>query len=428
MILTKKHSAGLLLLFLLIASLSCETEKRFPPKGYIPNTPKATEKLEAAYFWVPQDQLNSSYWKDANYVELTLTDGATKNLYGEGYLNMTGTYNGVKDFNKGRDTQATIKAGYDEEYLYLLVEWKDTTADASNMTRLLFGDEDPIKPTESADGWTSQRNQDALTITFGNTSEVKDAWKWSMASTAPLNMAINLDVDNDGSLMDNSGILVPNTAEDNATSGPRYEWSGKRQEIVLADGSSRLLDPAYYLLDMDSMKIDFVGDVELGKIAFNDRGDCKLCHGLNGNGDIAGDAPSNGGPLNQVFTNRYTRNGLVNYMKSTGHDGRRSWQRIESDSVDVLAFMRGIAGQPGHTLAVPQNTPEIRAYTNVAVGTVQSKNSSYTVLLRRKLTNANTEDIQFDPVKSYPVSIHLSDNDDINFISSASIEMIFNPK
>lgn len=427
---TKKYSIEFFLLFLLLALFSCESEKRFPPNGYIPNTPELTEKLEAAYFWVSQDELNSPYWKDADYVEVSLSDGDTKNLYGEGFLNMTGTYNGVRDFNKGKDPEMTLKAGYDDEYLYILAEWKDTTADPSFMTRILHGFSDADKPEVDPEGWTSQRNQDNILVLFDNDNG-KDVWKWSMASSAPLNMAHDLEIGSDGELIDDTETLIPNSADGGPISGPRYEWSGNRQEIILADGTSRLLDPAYYIVEEESLKIDFVGNVELGRTAFNDRGNCKLCHGPDGNGVIEGDAPANGGPLNRVFTNRYSREGLVEFINSSGHEGRgpQYWGRIKSDSaavVDILAFMRGIAGQPGHTLIVPADEPEIRAYTNVAVGTIQSRNSEYKVLFRRKLTSSNPENVQFSPTNTYKLSIRLSDNDEINYIESETVEMIFN--
>ena len=59
------REATLLLLFIVL-STSCETEVRYPPQGYIPNTPIATETLEAQYFWVAQDKLNSPYSREAS--------------------------------------------------------------------------------------------------------------------------------------------------------------------------------------------------------------------------------------------------------------------------------------------------------------------------------------------------------------------------
>lgn len=415
-------------LLLLIAIISCESEKRIPPRGYIPVKPESTEKLEAAYFWVSQDQLNSPYWKDATFVEATLSDGNTENLYPDGYLNMTGTYHGLSDFNEGKNPEVIIKAGYDSEYLYILVEWKDTTTDASLASRLFVGPDDPLKP-DSVNGWTSQRNNDNLTILFPMEGEGFDAWKWNMSYTAPLNMALNLSADNSGNINDDSELLNENSVDGSPRGRPKYEWNGERQEISLPDGTRRLLDPAYYLLD--EMKTEFIGDMAKGQRAFNLTADCRFCHGPDGNG--ISDGFTNGGALNDVFTNRYSREGLIDFIDSPGHEGRgpQYWGRIKNDSaavVDIITFMRGIAGVPGNSIIVPSTEAEVRAFTSVGTGTVSKQNSMYQILLRRRLKNGVSGDIQFSPENNYSLSIRLSDNDDINFIESQNIELIFKSK
>ena len=416
------------LLFTIVALIyfsACESEKRIPPKGYIPNTPESVEKLEAAYFWIPQDQLNSPYWKEANYVEITLSNGSIRNLYPDGYLNMTGTYNGLADFNRGDDAKATIKAGYDDEFVYLLIEWKDTTADASLASRIFNGPED-VRKQDTTGGWTSQRNQDNMLVFFGLPEGGYDVWKWSMAYTAPLNLALNLSADASGIVDGETEILHDNSSDGTSRSRPRYEWNGERQEITLSDGTRRLLDPAYYLLD--DMKMDFEGDVEKGQKAFNVTADCRYCHGPNGNG--ISDGYTNGGALNDVFTNRYTREGIVELIDSPGHEGRgpQYWGRIKNDSAavfDLVTFLRGIAGVPGNTIVPPSSEPDISALTNVGTGTVSTRNTSYQILLRRRLQNGNSEDVQFTPENTYTLSIRLSDNDEINFLESQNLELIF---
>ncbi len=419
-----KITFRLLPLFLFILFVACESEKRIPPKGYIPVSPEPTEQLEAAYFWIPQDQLSSSYWKEAPYVEAAFSNGATNNLYADGYLNMTGTYNGTADFNKGDDSEMKIRAGYDAEYLYIMVEWKDTTADASYASRLFAGSDDPLK-ADTSGGWTSQRNMDNLKLLFDMQGNGFDVWNWSMAYTAPLNMALNISGDNSGNIIDDTEILTENSTG-NSRSRPPWEWNGERQEISLADSTRRLFDPAYYLLD--DMKMEFVGDMEKGQKAFNVTADCRFCHGPNGNG--VPDDYTNGGALNDVFTNRYTRDGLVNYIGSSSHEGSgpQYWGRIENDSaavVDIIAFLRGIAGLPGNTITVPATVPDVVVETSVGTGTVNKKNSVYKVLLRRKLTNANPDDVQFLPENTYTFSLRLSDNDEINYIESQDLQLIF---
>lgn len=418
-----------ILLFLLSLTLivACETEKRFPPKGYIPVSPEASENLEAAYFWVPQDKLNSSYWKDAKFVRLNLSDISTKNLYDDGFLNMTGTYDGLNDFNNGNDVEATIKAGYDSEFLYLLVEWKDTTANASNMTWLWYGPEDDLK-SDSSTGWTSQWNNDNVSVIFENPdSENDDVWKWSLANTAPFDMAYNLKKDNAGNISDPvENTIIRNSNDNSSRSGPKYEWNGERQEIVLADESVKIIDPAYFIYDEN--KMEFKGDIEAGESVFNTKADCKFCHGHNGNGIPEG--YTNGGALNSPFTNTYSREGLEEYIGSRGHEGSGTqyWGKIKNNPTDIenlLGFIRGIAGTPGNILIKPENI-EVSAISNISMGGIEKRNTNYRVLLKRKLMPDSASDISFDPQKTYNLSLRFSDNDEINFVGAEGIKLIFN--
>lgn len=412
-----------LLLFLIITS--CEQEKRFPPKGYIPNTPKASQQLEAQYFWSAQDKINSSYWKDANYVDVQLKNLKIKNLYGDGYLNMTGTYNGVSDFNRGKDPQLRLKAGYDDNFLYILVEWKDTTANASFMTWKWDGPPDSHK-TDSTTGWTTQKNNDNITLLFDNeASDTKDAWRWSLAYTAPFDFALNLKADGNGVLdpLDYPGKR--NGDSENSRSGPNYEWNGERQDVTLPNGSVKILDPAYYLLD--SNKIPVSGNISTGQTIFNNTADCKFCHGINGSGE--NEDYSDAVPLNSEFTNKFSREGLVDFISSSGHEGSgdQYWGHIKNDPdkiQDLLAFIRGIAGVPGYVLEKPDNQ-EISAISNISVGGIEYKNSTYKVLFKRQLTGNSNNDISFSPSETYTLSIQISDNDEINYIGADSIELIF---
>ena len=410
----------------LLLALACESEKRIPPRGYIPSEPVLTENLEAAYFWIPQDKINSPYWKEATYTTAVLTNASTGNLYEDGYLNATGTYLGTDDFNQGRDPELKVKAGYDDNYLYIMLEWKDTTVDASHMTRLFQGPSDPLK-TDTAGGWTSQRNQDNIVLLFDmNNGDSKDAWKWSVATTAPFDRAANLTADAQGELTGNVPGITRNGPTDSSRMAPDYEWNGRRQEITLPDGTTKLLDPAYYLLD--DFKMPVPGDIQSGQTVFNHTADCRFCHGPDGNG--VADEFTSGGALNRVFTNRFSRGGLVEFIGSSGHEGggTKYFGKIENDPEvvgDLLTFLRGIAGQPGYSLALPQEEAEIVALTNVGLGSINTANSSYKVLLRRKLQNGKTEDIQFDPDQTYTFSIRLSDNDEINYVEANDIRLIF---
>ena len=420
-----KHVAWLFSILSIIAA--CESDKRFPPRGYIPNTPKTTEKLEAAYFWEPQNKINSSYWKDADFVEVSLSDIETHQLYDDGYLNMTGTYRGMLDFNKGADPKVKIKAGYDNTFLYILIEWKDTTSNPSYKTWLWNGPADKVK-NDTTTGWTSQRNNDNFSLLFDlDNSDIKDVWKWSLAYTAPFDMALNLETDNQGTIIP----IIPqtiarNAADESPRSGPMYEWNGERQEVILPDSTVKLLDPSYYLLD--SKKQVLTGDIGAGQVIYNQTADCRYCHGENGNG--IPDGFTNGGTLADVFTNKYSREGLIEFIGSSSHEGGggQYFGKIENDSVKVenlITFLRGIAGIPGNLLIKPASNPEIKAILNISLGGIEKRNSAYKVLLQRKLISDNPNDISFFPGTSYTFSVRFSDNDEINYVGANAIELTF---
>jgi hypothetical protein len=424
---TKRLNILSFLLFLVL-TFSCEFEKRIPPRGYLPVSGISTTQLEASYFWLPQNKLNSSYWKDADFLEVSLSNLATHNLYADGYLNMTGTYNGLSDFNRGHDPLVKIKAGYDDENIYILIEWKDTTANASYMNWFYDGTEDAHK-TDTSGGWTSQRNSDNFILLFDlDGSSVKDAWKWSLALTAPFDMAYNLQANNNGILSGIPDNTVRNAPDTSSRSGPAFEWNGNRQEIFLADSTRILLDPAYFLLD--NHKIAFEGDPAAGQKIFNQTADCKFCHGLNGNGDFEG---SEGGVLADVKTLRMSRNDLVSFISGFDHEGSgdQYWGRIKNNPTDItnlLSFLRGLAGIPGSTLIQPIINPDIKALTNIGIGTISSSNSIYKVLLIRALNTGKANNVVFTPDKVYTFSIRFSDNDDINYIGASDLQLIFKSK
>lgn len=419
----KKFLMGFLVSIMLI--VACESEKRYPPQGYLPNSPKATQQLEAAYFWVPQNKISSSYWKNANYVELSLTNLETGNLYADGYLNMTGTFDGLNDFNKGKNPQAKIKAGYDDEYVYILVEWKDTTANATFGTWHFDGRNDALKADDPS-GWTSQGNSDHLSLLFDmNGSGTKDVWKWSLAYTAPFDMALNLSANSSGKIIE-TGIenAIRNASTSDSRIGPSYEWNGARQEYTTTDGSVKIIDPAYYLLEDNSMP--YTGDVNAGQVVFNSTADCAFCHGQNGNGESDYGAT----PLNIPKINKYSREGLLEFISEDEHEGSggQYWGKISSNATaqtDLLAFLRSIAGVPGYMLDPTLITSDISALCNISVGGIERNNTEYKVLFKRKLNADSNEDISFDPTGTYTFSLHLSDNDDINYIGITNLELIF---
>ena len=139
-------------------------------KAYFPQPPKAkvpteTAALEASFVSTAPITINDAYWKNADFLKVPVSDLNKGSLYPDGFLNMTGTYNGLTSFNKGADPKVVMKAAYDNTKLYLYIEWIDSDIDPAIEASWLYGPADPLK-TDTTGGWTSQGNSDKLALAF----------------------------------------------------------------------------------------------------------------------------------------------------------------------------------------------------------------------------------------------------------------------
>lgn len=410
-----------ILCLLLILAVSCETEKRPPLTGFIPPENTSTENLQVAYFWQSQENLNAAYWNQANYCNPTMFNGTTEQLPAKGYLNMSGTYQGLSDFNQGNTPNVSLKAGYDTEHIYILVEWDDTTQNAANGKLLWNGPDDPLKK-ETTDGWTAQGGSDNIALIFENQKKTQiDAWYWSLAQTAPFNMALNTNIVNN-KIDRNTQIYEQSNTNNNLS--PKYEWNDQIQKYLPpGETDTLILDPAYYLLS--SYAIPISGDVSKGQTAFNQTADCRFCHGPNGNG--IPDGYTNGGALYGTFISRYTKQGLIEFISS--HEGGSSFYfgRIKHDAQtvnDLVTFLRALPGFPGQVISIPEKTG-VTAQCNATVGGIREVNNKYQVLFSRKLNNNNNNDIQFSRNNNLRVKVRVFDNDFINYIESEYVTLEF---
>jgi mono/diheme cytochrome c family protein len=437
------------LLLLIVLAGSCEKDYYFTPPP--PPSSDQTTTLEAAFVSTPPTTINSSYWKTADYLKVNATDVSTNNLYGDGLLNMTGSYLGVSSFNNGVDPGLKIKAAYDNDNLYILAEWTDKDLDLSDGSWLRRGPVDPLK-ADSTSGWTSQRNSDRIAFAFevnaasspagsfsnvgcaaschsnGNnkfmypTSGTVDFWNWSAAKTNPMGYAEDM-IANSDSLSDDSGqrIFYRNTNGTTDRSGPAYEWDGSSQTVTLPNGQSSILDPGYYIKN----KTPFIGDAARGDSIYNRTsppGDCSVCHGDRGQGGTEG-------AINQISQNKKSRNALMLSMSFVADMGPYWGTLSPGEKDDVIAYLRGLSGVPGYYLNTPDGSnADIKASSNLtpiditnAMLPATNKHTLYQVLFVRKLKTNNADDIQFDKSTSsnYTFGVALMDNDGINHIGSA---------
>ena len=455
-----KSNKILLLLFgiVLLVVAACQKDYNYvippaPPKAP-PKVSEQTTTLEAYFTNTHPNTINATYWKTANYLNVTAATLSKNFLYGDGALNMTGTYNGLTDFSKGGDPKISIKAAYDSANIYILAEWYDSTVNPSQGVWLYNGKYDQYKPTEATGGWTSQRNSDKLALafeianasspagTFSNvgcqacchvngsntvmtpTSGTVDIWNWNLSTSSPLGLMHDM-VSNATGLSNDAGtaLATRNTSGTTDRSGPAFEWDGTPQSVTLPSGTTSLLDPSYYLLNKTAMP----GNAVNGEALYT--ANCETCHGVGG---IGGESIA----INSIGQNKKSRaaykDAMDNVADMSGYWGVMNAQQRD----DIVTYLRGLAGAPGYCLnASPSgSTADISVVTNVTPTNISNSmfastnhHTKYQVLIIRKLKTNNADDIQFDlsTNKIYNFGIAVMDNDGKNHVGSAKQVLTF---
>jgi hypothetical protein len=450
----KKSTATLFFTTMILLAVvvdSCQKDYLVPRPLPTPNVGVETATLEANKVQEAPNSVNSAYWRTANFLTVQAKDINTKNLYSaDGLLNLTNTFNGLSDFNNGQEAEIVVKAAYDANKLYMYFEWSDETIDASRLSHLFDGPEDPLNSSSSAEDWTSQRNDDQLSIAFdingsssaaGTFSEVGcaaschsnemkpefgsvDIWNWSLALSEPLGYALDMNTNPDSGLINDEGRVMyqRNSITSNHRSGPKFEWDGETQNVTRPDGSLSILDPGFYLLN----KSIFTGDAKAGGPTY-ERECGETCHGVHGEGygpDL------DGTPFNKPgVMNRYSRSFFKEFSISDDHSGKTTFATLTPQQVDdVIAKVRGFTGVPGYYLEYPDGShADITTSSNVILAKLNPKGTRYKLVLIRDLETTNTDDVQFDLDKStlYTFGLALMDGDGVNHIGSIKETLTF---
>ena len=418
-----KYKFHVILFLVSTMNLGCTYyENEPPPKPFVP---KASLTLEAAYTSLNPTTINSPFWNTVNFYEVTSTSITTGSISAEdGIFNSSGTLNGTTSFNGGEDPGLTLKAGYDDSFIYILASWKDKTFNASNNSWFFNGHPDPNKPG-ATDGWTSQQNDDNIIFEFPISGSESDIWKWSLSLSEPLGYALDMYKDAGGTDYDAGDRIFVRNAVDplDFRSGPVYDWDGMDNQTLERNPGpvATILDPAYYLLNTKSI----VGDAELGDAAFLSA--CAVCHGNEAEGE-------EGPPLNA--RGKFMRLSFAAFQSNVSrgsHDGSSYYSSLtEEERINLYARLKGFSGVPGYILQNPTGSnSDISAISNVQLALIDEKteNTGYSVLLIRPLSTGNTDDIVFNPLNTpYTFHVFLSDNDDLNKIGEMNIELTFKPK
>lgn len=455
-----KNSTGFIggFLFLLLISACTRDYLYVTPPPPPPHIPGLTTTLEAWKATTAPTSVSSAYWKTSDYFNVAVENMSTGGTYGDGWLNMTGTYDGLTAFNKGNDPKLVLKAAYDNENLYIYAEWKDTTVNLSQGSWLFYGPSD-AKKSDDPSGWSAQRNADHIAFAFdidgdasgaagsfatvgcqaschgtGNTATMLpqtgkvDLWDWNLATSVPMNYLHDRIATSSG-LTDDAGtpVAVRNATGSASRSGPAYDWDTSNQYYTNPFGQKVLLNKAFYLLN----KTTFLGDAANGKTIYESAsapGDCISCHGPNGIG-------ANEQAVNGIAQNKKSRLALIDGMDNAA-DMTPYWGPLNaSQRNDVLAYLRGLSGTPGYYLQTPTGScADITTQSNLspinidnAVSVAKNQHGPYQIVIIRKLKTNNPDDVQFDFSKSktYKFGVALMDNDGRNHIGSKLITLTF---
>ncbi len=391
-----------------------------------PEIPTPTTTLEASYVAKSPNKITAGYWKTADYLIINAQNLTTSQVPpDDGIFNVSGLFNGLSDFNQGKNPSITMKAAYDNDSLYILVSWKDTLYNMSKTNWLYNGPVDP-KKAGSTLGWTSQRSDDAFVLSFDMTGSKRDVWNWSLALSEPLGYAIDM-IDNSGVTTNDAGdrTYLRNIAGSTNRSGPKYDWDGQQQEIKRTLGGFTILDPGYYLLN----KKLFTGDLINGDFVYQTK--CTSCHGPTGNGDGASNPV--GIKLNKPGQfNRRTRPALDAFASSQSqHEGAIHYPAGETDRTDLFARLRAFSGIPGYYLQNPTgSSSDIQSLSNVQLAKIDEYNTKgYSVLMMRKLNTGNTDDVVFNSEQMvYNFNFSVTHNDELNKIGITTQQLTFKQK
>jgi len=412
------------LLCLLMAG--CTYYERDPVKVPVPEKSDPTTTLEATHVTTSPNKISSNYWKTADYLPLTEQNQVTAQVQAaDGLFNMSGTYAGLGSFNMGIDPDVRLQAAYTNDSIYILVSWKDTVYNASHSNWVYDGPSDPNK-AGSTTGWTSQRADDNFLIGFDMGGGKRDVWNWSMALSEPLGYAIDM-IDNGAGPIADAGdkTFVRNAVGDNR-SGPQYEWNDVQQELQRKPAGFTILDPGYYLFN----KKTFTADIVAGEAYY--QLECAPCHGPTGNGEGTPAGYETGVRVNRPGQfNRWTRQAMDDFgPNATTHEGAVHYPAGETDRANLFARLRGFSGIPGYYLQNPSgSSSDIHAVSNAVIANLPTNNKRYSVLLVRKLTTAQADDIVLDPAQiTYSFNFSVRDNDLINQIGSNNQILTFKPK
>lgn len=417
-------------------------------------TPGPAADVQAARVGTGPTGIDDPLWSGITPFTPALGTVSSGLIYGDGQLNMSGTFEGIAGFNGGASANLQLRAVHDGQKIYILAEWNDTIFNVDRRRWLFDGPSDPLKASESSAGFTSQLNDDKIALAFeissarsefgtfadagcasachnvqGSGLDMRtaegqvDIWHWKTSRSEPLGYVNDQQSDPDGR-RDDAGTAIERRnvpSGGNNRSGPAIEWDGTAQEFTRWDGTTITLDPAYFIIS--GHDVPFEGDAAAGDAIYD--ASCTVCHGSDGEGGI-------GPALNGPERTRLSRGELDQLTSAASHPGATAYNALSAEQkTDLLARLRGFSGIPGYSLTQPDGSlADVVTQSNVAVTIIDAgalTRTNYRLLMIRDLNTGNADDAQFAPGGTYVFGVALMDNDGRNHVGSTRQTLAIEP-
>ena len=444
-------------------------------------TPPPADTLSAVQIAMGEEPVSCDdpIWDEGDEISVNTGSVRTQALYGNGQLNMTGTFAGAADFNGGETANLRLTALYTtgSGQVFIRARWDDMIFNLDRRRALFNGPADPLKADDPA-GYTSQLNDDKIGLAFqivpGTSSEFGtfdevgcfaschnvagegldmrpetgkvDIWHWKTQRSEPLGFVNDQVSDLVNGRTNDSGtpIEVRNLAVGgNNRSGPKFIWDGTDQTIPSGPRAGEVLDSAFTLLINHLLDVTAEGrDADNGEVIF--QANCAVCHGANGGGGI-------GPALNTIEFGRVSDAELDADIADVAHPGAGAYVALsDADQADLRLRVFGFWGTQGYFLQLPDGSNAdittlsdldytqsgIDSLTNITepqqedppggeLNKYKFQQDGYCLVITRDLDTTHDDDVLFEPGQSYPFGVALMDNDGINHIGNTLLTLEF---
>jgi len=417
-------------------------------------------------------------WDEAQEISVATGTVDAGMLYGDGQLNMSGTFGGTTTFNRGDDANLRLTALYTTggSEVYIRARWDDVIFNLDRRRALYNGPSDPEKADDPF-GYTSQLNDDkiglAFEITPGTSSEFGtfedvdcaaachnvavegveldmrpetgkvDIWHWKTSRSEPVGYVNDQFADPEGGRQTDAGVGIEkrNRGGDTNRSGPMVIQDGTEQMITFGPRTGETLDSSFILLDGHTF--DVVGrDADNGEVLYL-ANLCVGCHGVNGEGGV-------GPALDTKKFGRLSDAELDGLIAAGTHPGSAAYLALSApDQADLRLRTFAFWGTPGYYLMMPSgsaadvttmselnyseagidalvNITESQAPDfNVRLNKYKFEQDEICVVMTRELDTTHDDDTQFDIAEEYVFGVALMDNDGKNHVGNTRLLLDF---